>query len=136
MRVRKGGGRLPMPQLRLAVRGIDHRDQLDGRIQEALYRGLRKKNGAVVRGAEKAAQGKDLVDSPAFPVIAHVNHLHPVPSGPMPGIRKDIIKIGWEAADTGYINRCPVRTASAQLQFRPCPARRAARSGLIRRSTS
>jgi len=31
----------------------------------------------------------------------------------MPGIRKDIIKIGCEAADTGYVNPCPVRTASA-----------------------
>src|SRR4051812_32749288 len=113
MGVRKGGGCLPLPQLRLAVRGIDHRDQLDCGIQEALYRGLRKKNGAVVRRAEKAAQGKDLIDSPTFPVVARVSHLHPVSSGPMPGIGKDIIKIGCEAADTGYSNQCAVRTASA-----------------------
>ena len=40
----------------------------------------------------------------------------------MPGIRKDIIKIGCEAADTGYVNQCPVRTASANAAIQALPS--------------
>ena len=58
----------------------------------------------MVRGAQKAAQGKDPIDDPAFPVIAHLSHgqFLALLAGEIPclGKRKDIIKIALAAGDT------------------------------------